>query len=138
VHGRSSPPAAAFPSELVGVWLGGKTNGTGWLEFAPDGSFRTDSYQGRAVLDGPTLTLVVDGSHRSSSPGRSAAASSTWTARPTSATTARPVAPSRWPGEWININGWTSIRFGSGGSFQLDDQANAEVTSGHTGSTATG
>jgi hypothetical protein len=33
-------------------------------------------------------------------------------------------------GYWINDNGWTSVRFESDGSFQLDDQANAETTVG--------
>ena len=33
-------------------------------------------------------------------------------------------------GYWINDNGWTSVRFESDGSFQLDDQANAVTTVG--------
>ncbi len=128
----SVTPTPAFPAELVGTWLGGGRSGTGTLTFATDGSFRAAAgYTGRATVAGRTMTMLVEG-------GESPMALP-WSLRDgvlqigeniylrdDGGTTGTPLLV----GSWININGWTSIRFDADGSFVFEDQANAETVTG--------
>lgn len=125
-----SAPTSTFPTELVGTWIGGARGGGGSLTFTADGQFSTGKYQGIATVRGRTMTMQVDGQGPmvlswSLDGGVLTLGNSSYLRDDR-----RPGASLSLVGYWINVNGWTSIRFGQDGSFELDDQANNDVTTG--------
>ena len=119
-----------FPAELVGVWARTSNAGTSpSIEFAPTGEFQMGRFTGTAVVRGSTMVMRIDGQGPSTvdwslQGGVLELGGAVYLRDDRGAATPSIV------GYWINDNGWTSVRFESDGSFQLDDQANAVTTVG--------
>jgi hypothetical protein len=119
---------AAFPAGLVGVWDGG--SGVGRITFADDGRFEAARYRGTATVRGTTMVMRLEGGQSlttawSLDGGILRLGTSTYLRDDTRTGGAIALV-----GTWININGYTTIEFGSDGSFELDDQANDVVIRG--------
>jgi len=119
-----------FPTELVGAWAGGQETNGRHLTFTAEGRFDAESYRGTAVIRGDTMIWQVDDQPPrvvpwSLSDGVLKIGNSTYLRDDQRTGGALSLA-----GTWININGYTTIKFGSDGTFELDDQANNDVTEG--------
>jgi hypothetical protein len=123
-------PAAAFPAELVGVWTGGQETSGRRLTFTADGRFDTERFRGTAVVRGRTMIWQVDGQAPTVVPWSLSGGVLTVGTTTYLRDDERTGGALSLLGTWININGWTTIEFGSDGSFRLDDQANNVVTTG--------
>jgi hypothetical protein len=127
---RDTPTrTSAFPTSLLGSWIGGDRNGSGSLTFTADGRFSTGKYEGTATVSGQTMTMRVDGASPTVLPwsldgGVLTLGNSSYLRDDRRAGTISLV------GYWINLNGWGSLRFSEDGSFELDDQANNKTTTG--------
>jgi hypothetical protein len=129
----SSPAAdesTDFPAELVGLWARTSNAGTSpAIEFAPTGEFQMGRFTGTAGVRGSSMVMRIDGQGPSTVEwslhgGVLELGGAVYLRDDRGAATPSIV------GYWINDNGWTSVRFESDGSFQLDDQANAVTTVG--------